>query len=241
MLGIDDCTVLHGGIRTSGVMVTCIKCGAVAREYVSPHSKIANGEDTRYRRAMRKFEGHGWSFVGKGPRCSSCIREGRAAQMRYLHALKGDTEMNSDKLNQLGMIPLGGLGPGGRVMDRSDRRVIFNKIDENYTDEKSGYKVGWTDQKIATDLGVPLAWVKGIREENFGPVSSNPEIDLVLAEAKKWKEEEGILNRKTETLLEQMAKHTAEVSKIMEELKKHTDKGEMVERKMFQIAKAVRP
>ena len=55
------------------------------------------------------------------------------------------------------------------VMTKEDRRIIFAGIDDHYVDESTGYKPGWSDQKIATDLNVPLAWVRTIREDNFGP------------------------------------------------------------------------
>ena len=234
---------MHGDAwrqATKGYCIKCDKCGAEAKEYISPYGVFETEPGDKMRRVVSKFTSLGWK-VGKVNTCPSCVREGRAAQMRFIHASKGDTAMKSNDLDKLGLVPLGGLGPGGRIMDRSDRRVIFNKIDEFYGDEKTGYKIGWTDQKVATDLGVPLAWVKAVREENFGPVSSNPEIDAVLAEAKKWKDEEGILKRKTETLIEHMNKQAEEVRKLGEELKKHSDKGEMIERSMFRIAKVVRP
>lgn len=58
------------------------------------------------------------------------------------------------------------------VMSRADRRVVFSKLEEVYTDESTGYTKGWGDQKVATDLGVPRAWVSTVREENFGPDKS---------------------------------------------------------------------
>ena len=130
---------------------------------------------------------------------------------------------------------------GVKPMGKSDRRVIFIKLDEVYQDEKKGYLPGWTDQRVATDLGIPEAWVKEIREENFGSVSSNPDIDLVLAEAKKWKDEAGALERKMETMQEEAHKLGDRMQKLHEEFKAHTAKGELVERKLFAISKSVRP
>lgn len=68
-----------------------------------------------------------------------------------------------------------------REMSRDDRRLIFAKLDEVYVDENTGYSAGWTDDKVATDLGVPRAWVAQIRDENFGP-GTNEEITKLLGE-----------------------------------------------------------
>ena len=69
-------------------------------------------------------------------------------------------------------------------MTREHRRVVFLKLEEVYLDEKAGYSAGWTDARVATDLGVPRAWVSKIRDENFGPGTSE-EIETALAAAKK--------------------------------------------------------
>ena len=38
-----------------------------------------------------------------------------------------------------------------------------------YVGETVGYSKGWSDERVAKDLNVPIAWVSAIREENFGP------------------------------------------------------------------------
>jgi hypothetical protein len=47
------------------------------------------------------------------------------------------------------------------------------------------YDKGWTDAKVASDLGVPLQWVRVIRDENFGDEVGNEDIRKQLAEAKE--------------------------------------------------------
>jgi len=63
-------------------------------------------------------------------------------------------------------------------MSRSDRRIIFSKLEEVWKDEEHGYQGAWTDQAVARDLGshIPAAWVATVREENFGPVRSNEDV-----------------------------------------------------------------
>ncbi len=54
-------------------------------------------------------------------------------------------------------------------MSREDRRCVFEKLNEVYLDEDHGYGDGWSDERVAKDLGVPRAWVSKIRDENCGP------------------------------------------------------------------------
>lgn len=69
-----------------------------------------------------------------------------------------------------------------REMSREDRRLVFAKIDEHYLD--NSYEKDWNDRRVATDLGVPLAWVQDIRDVNFGPEGLSTEQLQVVQEAK---------------------------------------------------------
>jgi hypothetical protein len=56
-------------------------------------------------------------------------------------------------------------------------------LNEVYVDNKVGYSKGWTDEKVALDLGVPRVWVKTVREEFFGDEVSNEEIREQIKDA----------------------------------------------------------
>jgi hypothetical protein len=71
-----------------------------------------------------------------------------------------------------------------RSMGREDRRVIWAKLEEVYADEATGYKPGWSDGRVARDLNVPLSWVTVVRDENFGALPDNPEIRIIVEEAR---------------------------------------------------------
>ena len=107
-----------------------------------------------------------------------------------------------------------------RQMSREDRRIIFEKLNEVYVDEKSGYSSPWTDEKVSVDLGVPRAWVSNVREEMFGPVGSNSDIDGALKAA-------GLL--------------IAEIQKHREAGEKLAGAATAMQRQLDQISKAVRP
>jgi hypothetical protein len=73
-------------------------------------------------------------------------------------------------------------------MGREDRRIIFDKLNGVYLDERRGYDTGWSDHKVSTDLGVPRAWVEQVREEMFGPVNSNPDIEAFVKAVRELQE-----------------------------------------------------
>jgi hypothetical protein len=60
-------------------------------------------------------------------------------------------------------------------MGRDERRLVFEKLNEHYVSEAVGYGDGWSDKKIAEELGCPRKWVEDVREEMFGPVKVNNE------------------------------------------------------------------
>ena len=67
---------------------------------------------------------------------------------------------------------------------KEDRRIIFSEIDSHYLDETRGYDRDWNDERVAKSLNVPLAWVRNIREDNFGPEYGdvvNVEVDKLRA------------------------------------------------------------
>lgn len=60
-----------------------------------------------------------------------------------------------------------------RVMDRDERRILFGELDAAYQDAEHGYKPGHTDKSVAEALGVPVIWVRQLREEMFGPAEGD--------------------------------------------------------------------
>lgn len=54
-------------------------------------------------------------------------------------------------------------------LGRTERRIIFAKLNDVYTDETKGYSGDWNDAKVAADLGVSVDWVSQVRDADFGP------------------------------------------------------------------------
>jgi hypothetical protein len=154
----------------------------------------------------RKLEAKGWR-IGKSKsshRCPRCFHRARQAAINK----KKENEM-ADNVQV--------VQANTRVMSREDRRVIFDKLNSVYVDGKVGYGNGWTDDKVATDLGIPRAWVKLIRDENFGDEVGNESIRHEVAEAKlllKTIREHGELTRLI-ALSDKIEKSLAEILKVL--------------------------
>jgi len=56
-----------------------------------------------------------------------------------------------------------------RTATREDKRRIRDFLDSNYDDNLGRYFKDWTDEKAATKLNLPRAWVSDLREDLYGP------------------------------------------------------------------------
>lgn len=152
----------YGTSYRVAAQVACRDCGATSNIGIK-----SDGGLLPPNAIQKKFEQKGW-VIGSNPKwdlCPECGRKEKAKNLKVVH--------NVEKT----------ISEQPREMSRDDRRVIFAKLDEVYLDEKRGYERGWSDQKVATDLGVPRKWVEIIRAENFGAVGVSEDMAEFLSEA----------------------------------------------------------
>ena len=168
MIAIADlfprCSIeVPGAPRMSGFLIACSKCGA--------QDKVIDWRENPPIEALSEiFSGWGWDVSARNPQhhvCPKC-QEKRAKVIPMT---------STEKPIAVGPVP-------PREMSRKDRRIIFAKLNDVYLDERDGYSNGWSDQRVADDLNIPRAWVKSIREENFGPDGASEEIRVALYQAK---------------------------------------------------------
>jgi len=194
--------------------VSCRKCGVSESMGISTVGGLIPPQQI-----AKKFELKGWS-IGANEQwdlCPGCnIKEGAKVALKVV-----PSEATAH--------------PVPREMSRDDRRVIFSKLDEVYLDEKRGYEVGWSDHKVASDLGVPRKWVEIIRAENFGAIDTNEDMAEFLSEsdklcadaraaldaAKKAREDiEAILKRPEFLTLTQIGDRVSKVEKLATQVRK---------------------
>lgn len=196
----DYAQIVIDGKPLRALRIVCAKCGKTEVVRVNTMSGAREGMDTKeHQFAARRFSEMGWEVGANSSRhrCPGCA---------VTDEKQGETSM------ALNITPL-----PVRQMTREDRRIIFEKLNEVYLDEKHGYSDDWTDKKVANDLGVPQAWVAQIRDENFGSIGTNASIDDDLAK---------------------ISQHIEEMRKVAKALNERAD---TLERKMVDIRKAVRP
>jgi hypothetical protein len=152
----------HGDDRlVAQAVIVCAQCGA--RE-TRVRTGTENDED-----AFRK---KGWTVHRRNPAgdyCPSCSTK--------------EQPMKEDK-PQLKVVPVEAAAtvPAEvtiREMSKVDGRLISREVEDHWDMAAERYQPGWGDTALAEHLGVPVEWVREIRERDFGGVGE----DMALQEA----------------------------------------------------------
>lgn len=235
------------GVRTPyALRIWCSRCG---RNEVVP---LRGGVHTVQQSLADKiFQRKGW-LIGRRRKqdiCPECIqreRDERNARRTAINA-KTDptiadiwpTKDNIITLKPVEPKPMNIAAPPSnpvvativpqppREMSRSDKRIIFNKLEEVYIDENTGYSSGWSDQRVAVDLGVPIEWVRSLRDENFGPEGHSPEAKALFDEARKLLDS---ARGEREQIIQKINELTAAAAKLALDV-------DRLERKLIQVEK----
>lgn len=162
--------------------IKCCECGGT-----DTYFNHAGSVSTEH--LPKEFSRKGW-FVGKTERtdtCPSCLAKKRGPKPKQekemgielvappvtstvdVPALNAAMNAGTPHTEALKPTPMPSVIHEDRAMDRTERRLIFARLNEIYIDETKGYSADWTDAKVAADLGVPVSWVADVREADFGP------------------------------------------------------------------------
>lgn len=166
-----------GGGQTLAFEVKCSGCSK--RDLFASHGRPPKAAEQHWRRK-------GWAIgaSARADKCPECLA-------RIAHPVKPELKVVSTKPK----------ADPPREMSREDKRVIYAKLEEVYAGEHQGYSGLWTDEAVARDLGVPRGWVAAIRDEMFGPVRSNAEIDAMLVECRELFKAGGEFDRRAEEVI----------------------------------------
>ena len=188
MFAFEPCTITIDNHLVRAVKLKCSTCSFEERV----RSNSQNGppsEERDLQHLKRKFESSGWGF-DKKPKCPHCIREEEARAKAAAKALKVEAKLPKLEAEMFAPKPeLKIVDTPPREMGREDKRIIFERLNDVYLSEKEGYAIGWTDSKVAADLGVPRIWVQNVRAEMFGDINTNAEIVLQMKQARELIEE----------------------------------------------------
>lgn len=171
----------------SAFVVHCSKCGTTEKVASTTNFGTVMANEV----IAAKFRNMGWTLSsrGNGDVCPACQEKKRAERK--------EVQMVESNVVELKAEP-------PRVMGREDARLVLLKIDEVYLDENIGYSRGWTDRKVAEDLGVPVAWVAEVRDKHFGKEGGESALAPLLvklkAESNLMKTEATEVRRQTKDL-----------------------------------------
>lgn len=166
-----------------------IRCGACKRREEFPVNAMRCNiaDDSREQRmAENKFKRAGWEVSNRRPaddRCPDC-RKHKENPMANTHAQQTNSKPNgADHDPDPVYVP---PPPEAHFPNYDQKGYINIALQQHYESPVAGYKSGWTDSRVAADLGYPVEWVAEIRENMFGPVADNPEIRAVVDEARAF-------------------------------------------------------
>lgn len=186
----------YGGQWRIVARVTCRKCGVSDSIGLSTVGGLLPPNII-----TKKMQQRGWTIGANEqwdycPGCSNTMKEAKPAMLKVV-----DQAATTAAPSPSEQPP--------RQMDRDDRRIIFARLNDVYLDAKRGYDSGWSDHRVATELGVPRKWVEQIRVENFGDAGTNAEMSefyeqaqALIAEGRKALTEAREFYEKAKALME---------------------------------------
>lgn len=146
--------------------LTCSECGAKDEWTVA--SKMPPPEIL-----TKHFSNKGWS-VRKRPTCPNCNAPKEKPVMSNVAPIK--TEQ----------------APTEAV--KAARRKANEFLMFHFDVENGRYEDGWSDERVAKDSGMPIAWVVKRRDEEYGPLKEPGEFAEIREQAKVLASEIGKLN-----------------------------------------------
>jgi hypothetical protein len=162
------------GRRMPGVLAPCGTCATKGQLVVNTiGGSGGNDDEIEWQFISRKLQQKGWRIGRRrgDHRCPRCLEVERLTKMgvppasAFNQVNSKETMMSSTTVLPPKKLP---AVADARPMTRDDKNIIYEKIKEVYLNDKVGYSDGWSDQRVASDLGVPRGWVATIRDEFFG-------------------------------------------------------------------------
>lgn len=159
-------------------VITCDDCGTTDRMSTAastglPVLKIAKTFGNRGWDVDTKNYGHGT--------CGECQKKAKEAKkIRLVHSKpepqKLEPAMFTDtKIPQPVIVQATAKADPPKEMGLDEMLLVLDAIETHY-EPKTGYRDGYSDQKVADELNCPLAWVRNVRSKKFGHLPETPEI-----------------------------------------------------------------
>lgn len=168
--------------------------------------------------AAQYFRNHGW-VIGAGERADTCPNckkyfiEQRREKKSFTTAVAPTGQ--EVKLEAKAAPPTVEVAKNIKAMDRTVKRLIDEKLDAVYVESKGGYIDGWTDDKVAYDVGTSAGNVALVRDEFHGPntqaTDTNKEVEVLKAMAKELLDGQ----KRVQTSMDHISKLDEELNKAL--------------------------
>lgn len=123
-------------------------------------------------KAKRVFVNKGWRFWGKSTTCP-------------VHSKKKDEQMNDNKAAPITRafaastasdLALAAAAPVASEAARESKRLAMFLIEDKFDVKQGAYKDGYSDLKVAKEMGLAETIICDLREQFFGPIKEPREI-----------------------------------------------------------------
>lgn len=158
--------------------IICAECGT------QDIFRLTDSASQSVRMATVYFERRGWVIGRKAAKdlCPACrdVKRQEHQERRALREARPAKEMAVMKPKTT---PNLAVAEPPREATRENKQLIHMKLAEVYIEKPGGaghYERGWSDEKLARDLGVPRAWVSQIRKDFFGEGEGGEDVAELL-------------------------------------------------------------
>jgi hypothetical protein len=219
----------EGGKVTKQAEIKCVGCG---RTY--HHLRRGEVDSDAY------FKRKGWEVGNNAAHdfCPECVANRKVVKMSD-HAKPPP-----------GPVPVANGTANGteRVLGREDGRLLSRAIEDHWDDAVKRYRPGWSDVRVGEDQGVPIDWVKTIRERDFGGVGEDPGLEKFIAATVEIKAEMAELHSFADALASSVSafetthqEHSQRLSTMMEKYREGHNKLTAKVHKLTEVAGTLRP
>jgi len=178
-----------------------IVCGGCGARY-----KAAWSPDTSAAIMVRNMHKKGWDVSAKkAPACPTCIHKAKVIPM----TAKANGGASLGEASAVKFLPPGEkaefTSPAPRI-----QRAVFSLLDDRFDEGTHLYRDGWTDERVAKEVGTTPDVVKRLRiEGGYGELAEDPRVsalkdDLVLLRL-EVEEHVKAFNRKVDDLASRVA------------------------------------
>lgn len=228
----------EGGKTTKQARIACTRCG---RTYHHLRRNALESEDY--------FRNKGWEVGNSSSHdyCDLCVAARKVVVKMEDHVKNNVEQLNraplaseADALHSKGVSAVvenaAETMKAREVMTREDGRLISRLIEDHWDETMKRYHPGWSDVKLAQEVGKPIDWVSLIRERDFGGVGEDPALVQLVQEVIAIRGEGEALQRLLAGLESASAEYTAHYNTVKSLLVKYKDAHLVLQNKVNRLS-----